>query len=90
MAELQIQHRLAQVRVGLAVGQQIAGAAEQLGLLLMLFEPTGHFAVGAAVGQHPNGSPLALRFGAASAWMETSTLAPCLRATSERPITEMK
>ncbi|CVC95862.1 Uncharacterised protein [Serratia sp. 2880STDY5682894] len=57
VAELQIQHRLAQVRVCLAVGQQIAGAAEQFGLFLMLFEPAGHFAVGAAIGQHPNGGP---------------------------------
>ncbi|CVE07616.1 Uncharacterised protein [Serratia marcescens] len=57
MAELQIQHCLAQVRISLAVGQQIAGAAEQLGLFLMLFEPAGHFAVGAAVGQHPDGGP---------------------------------
>ena len=54
MTKLQIQHRLAQVGVGTAVCQHIARTAEQFRLLLMLLEPTGHFAVGATVREHPH------------------------------------
>ncbi|MNE53685.1 hypothetical protein D3C80_1484240 [compost metagenome] len=57
MTELQIQHRLAQIRVGLAVGQQIARTTQQFGLFLVLFQPTGHLAVSPAIGQYPNRSP---------------------------------
>ena len=53
MAKLQIQHRLAQVGIGLAVRQQIACPAQQLGLFLALLQPVRHFAVGATVRQHP-------------------------------------
>lgn len=53
VAELEIQHRLTEIRIGLAVGKQIARAAQQLRLFLMLLQPVCHFAVCAPVGEHP-------------------------------------
>ncbi|MNZ64134.1 hypothetical protein D3C78_822960 [compost metagenome] len=55
---MQIQHCLAQVRIRLAVSQQIARTAQQFRLFLMLFQPARHFTVGPAVGQNPNRGPV--------------------------------
>ncbi len=52
MTKLQIQHRLGS-GVGSAVCQHIARTAEQFRLFLLL-QPTGHFAVGATVREHPH------------------------------------
>lgn len=73
-----------------AIDQHIISAIEQLKLFLVLLKPAGHLSVGAAVEQHQTDAPFALRLDAESAWIKTNMLASYLRATLERPITEIK
>jgi len=50
VTKLQVQYRLAEVRVGLTVGQQVTCAAQQLRLFLFLLQPVSHLVICATVG----------------------------------------
>ena len=49
VTELQVKYRLTEIRIGLAVRQQVSCTAQQLRLLLFLLQPVSHLVVGATV-----------------------------------------